>query len=173
MPPGVPAPLAEWWQRLVARIVDGVILAIPMVILTFVLTAVLVTAPSFNAATGELDAGGGVLLASIITSIIAGVIFFAYEFLMLKQGGQTIGKKVMGIKVVPIGSASTAGGLSSDAAMKRAGVMYGPYLVNGVPFVSWIANIFSLVNVLWLLWDKPYQQALHDKVATTAVVKVK
>ena len=34
-----------------------------------------------------------------------------------------------------------------------------------VPFLSWLDG-------LWQLWDKPYQQCLHDKVAQTVVVKV-
>ena len=30
----------------------------------------------------------------------------------------------------------------------------------------------GLVNVLFPLWDKPYQQALHDKFAKTLVIKL-
>jgi hypothetical protein len=31
---------------------------------------------------------------------------------------------------------------------------------------------FNLLDGLWMLWDKPYLQALHDKAADTAVIKV-
>ncbi|RDJ94312.1 hypothetical protein B4Q13_15305 [Lacticaseibacillus rhamnosus] len=34
--PGAPAPLAEWWQRLVARIIDGVALGIVFVVINLV-----------------------------------------------------------------------------------------------------------------------------------------
>ncbi|MFB9680491.1 RDD family protein [Streptosporangium vulgare] len=172
-PPGAPAPLAEWWQRLVARIIDGVILVIPMLIITAVLTAVIVTQASFNTETGAFTEPGGVFLASLLTALITGAIYVAYEFFMLTRGGQTVGKMVMGIKVVPVGGALPPGGLSSDVALKRAGVLFGPQFLSWVPFLNYAANIFSLVNVLWLLWDKPLQQALHDKVAGTVVVKIK
>ncbi|WP_203872117.1 RDD family protein, partial [Planomonospora parontospora] len=168
-PPGAPAPLAEWWQRLVARLVDGVILAIPTLILSFALAGLIVL-PSFGA-NGITE--GSTFLYDLLTSLLGFLIYAGYEFFMLKQNGQTVGKMVMGIKVVPVGSVSTAGGLSADAALKRAGVLYGPTGLRWVPVVGPLIGIFSLVNVLWQFWDKPFQQCLHDKVASTVVVKVK
>ncbi len=31
-------------------------------------------------------------------------------------------------------------------------------------------GLFLLLDDLWPLWDKPWQQALHDKAAKTVVV---
>ncbi|MEU9832526.1 RDD family protein, partial [Streptosporangium sp. NPDC048047] len=171
--PGVSAPLAEWWQRLVARIVDGVILAIPTFIVTLVLTGILVTQPSFNMETGEYSLGSGVFLATFLIGLVGGLIYFVYEFLMLKATGQTVGKMVMGIRVVPVGGAPHSRGLPSNKAMSRAGVLYGPSMLRGIPVVGAIIGIFTLVNVLWQLWDKPLRQCLHDKAAATTVVKTK
>ncbi|GAA3122680.1 hypothetical protein GCM10010466_12020 [Planomonospora alba] len=171
MAPGAPAPLAEWWQRLLARLLDALILAIPTFIITFALSG-LAVAPSINFETGEIDTGD-TFLYTLLTTVIAAVIYLAYELFMLKQNGQTVGKMALGIKVVQVGSHSTAGGLPMDAAAKRAGVFYGPQLVRWIPFVGWIVGLFSLVNVLWQFWDRPLQQCLHDKAASTVVVKVK
>ncbi|GAA3002872.1 RDD family protein [Streptosporangium longisporum] len=171
--PGAPAPLAEWWQRLVARLIDGIILGIPTFIISAVLAAVIITSPSFDSATGTLDAGGGVFLATLLTSLLAAALYFAYEFFMTTRSGQTVGKMVMGIKIVPVGNVVPPGGLSSAVALKRAGVFFGPQFLSWVPFLNWIVRIFSLLNVLWLLWDQPLHQALHDKVADTVVVKIK
>ncbi|MFI7042982.1 RDD family protein [Streptosporangium sandarakinum] len=171
--PGVSAPLAEWWQRLVARIIDGLILAIPTFVVTLVLTGILVTAPSFNMETGEYSVGSGTFLATFLTGLVGGLIYFVYEFLMLKAKGQTVGKMAMGIKVVPVGGAPQAEGLPSNKAMSRAGVLWGPSILRGIPFVGFIIGIFSLVNVLWQLWDKPLHQCLHDKAAATTVVKTR
>ncbi|MFD0883349.1 RDD family protein, partial [Streptosporangium algeriense] len=171
-PPGAPAPLAEWWQRLVARIIDGIILAIPMVIISLVLGAILVTSGGFDLETGVITEPSGYALSTFLSTVIAGLIYVAYEFLMLRQNGQTVGKMVMGIKVVRVGGA-LQGGLSPDVAIKRAGVSYGPYALSGIPLVGFVLNIFTLVNVLWQLWDKPLKQCLHDKVASTVVVKTK
>ncbi|MGV9596188.1 RDD family protein [Streptosporangium sandarakinum] len=171
--PGVSAPLAEWWQRLVARLIDGLILAIPTFIVTLVLTGLLVTAPSFNMETGEYSVGSGTFLATFLIGLVGGLIYFVYEFLMLKAKGQTVGKMAMGIKVVPVGGASQAEGLPSNKAMSRAGVLWGPSILRGIPLVGFIIGIFSLVNVLWQLWDKPLHQCLHDKAAATTVVKTR
>ena len=66
----------------------------------------------------------------------------------------------MKIKVVPLAPGAT---LTRGMAAKR-------YLVEfpGGIFVPF----FSYVDGLWQLWDKPYQQTLHDKFAQTVVVKV-
>ncbi|WP_214413243.1 RDD family protein [Sphaerisporangium fuscum] len=173
-PPGAPAPLAEWWQRLVARLIDLVILLIPSFILNLILIAILVTAPSIDLQTGSYTTGSGTFLAGLIGALIIGAIWLVYEFFMTKQRGQTVGKIVMGIKIVPVGGSLAPGGLTTDVAIKRAGVLWGPAnLLRWIPFIGWIGSVFSLVNVLWQLWDKPLQQCLHDKVAKTVVVKIK
>jgi hypothetical protein len=35
-----------------------------------------------------------------------------------------------------------------------------------------ILPLFSYLDGLWQLWDKPYLQTLHDKFAQTVVIKV-
>ncbi|WP_169953629.1 RDD family protein [Microbispora sp. H11081] len=172
VPPGAPAPLAEWWQRLVARIIDGVVVGIPFGIISVVITAIVVTSPSIDISSGTIDPGGGVFLASLLSSILAGLVMIGYEFILLRQRGQTLGKIAMGIKVVQVGG-TLEGGLPVDVAGKRAAVMWGPQLVQWIPIVKYLVGVFSLLNVLWLLWDKPLQQALHDKAAKTVVVKVR
>ena len=68
----------------------------------------------------------------------------------------------MKIKVV---SLADRGPVTGGAAAKRAAV-YGL-----APQVPLIGSLFGLLNSLWLLWDKPNRQCLHDKVAGTVVVK--
>jgi hypothetical protein len=42
-----------------------------------------------------------------------------------------------------------------------------------VQFVARLLRpVLQLPRRLWQLWDKPYQQTLHDKAAQTVVVKV-
>ncbi|WP_157250264.1 RDD family protein [Nonomuraea typhae] len=150
-------PLAEWWQRLVARIVDGVILGIAYFVLSLILATVL----------------GGGFLAVMLTAIVGAVIYFAYEFVMLRSDGQTVGKKVMGLRVVPAGGNRAGSSLTSDAVVSRAGVLWGPLALSFIPVIGFAAYLVYLVNVLWQFWDKPLQQCLHDKLAGTVVVRVK
>jgi uncharacterized RDD family membrane protein YckC len=132
-----------------------------------------ITRADFDPNSGLVTQESGVFLAALLSALVGGAVMIAYEFLMLRQRGQTVGKMAMGIKVVPVGGVLGPGGLAQDVAAKRAGVLYGPQLLRWIPVLDWLGGIFFVVNALWLLWDKPLSQALHDKVAKTIVVKVK
>jgi uncharacterized RDD family membrane protein YckC len=86
--------------------------------------------------------------------------YYVYAVEMMYRSGQTVGKKAMKIRIVPIDPART---LTRGMAAKRYLIEYvaGTF----VPFLSYLDGF-------WQLWDKPYQQTLHDKVAQTVVVKV-
>ncbi|HEV8278508.1 MAG TPA: RDD family protein [Streptosporangiaceae bacterium] len=168
--------LAEWWQRLLARLVDDVIL----VVLTSPLW-VSVLLPAFRrverlasqypdlsepAASQAFNNGVSHLMAGMIDTFLllgaaVGVVSFAYDWLQHGLWGQTIGKRVMGTKVV---TADTRSPISGQAACGRAAV----YAL--VPVVPSVGGLFALVNESWLLWD-PRRQCLHDKAARTVVVK--
>ena len=79
---------------------------------------------------------------------------------MLLRSGQTIGKKALKIRVVPLDPAAT---LTRGMLAKR-------YLIEFV--VGVVVPFFQYLDGLWQLWDKPYLQTLHDKVAETVVIKV-
>ncbi|MFC8721201.1 RDD family protein [Kitasatospora sp. NPDC057198] len=99
----------------------------------------------------------------LLYSLLGAVVMMCYEAAMLlTQHGQTVGKKAMKLRVV----SAAHGGRPTDAELwTRVGIYGGPILV---PFVG---GLFSLVNCLSLLWDKPLQQCFHDKGAKTLVVK--
>ena len=84
----------------------------------------------------------------------------SYDVEYMHRSGQTLGKKVMKIRVMPIDPSRT---LTRGMAVKRYLVQFVACAF--VPFLSY-------VDGLWQLWDKPYQQTLHDKAAQTVVVKV-
>lgn len=143
--PGAMPPLGGIWIRLVARIIDGVLLAIVAVPLSFVAAA----ARNNERTTATFVVETGILL-----------LYFVYEGLMLTlAGGQTVGKKVMGIRVAMLADGSPPVG---SAGWIRAAVYSLPNI---------ICCVWQLVNVLWCTWDRPYQQCLHDKAAKTVVVK--
>ncbi|MGC4747729.1 RDD family protein [Micromonospora sp. DT201] len=87
-------------------------------------------------------------------------LYWLYHVEYLKRGGQTLGKKVMKLRVVPIDPTHT---LNRRMAGRRWLVQYlAGSLVPGI----------SYVDGFWQLGDKPWQQCLHDKFAATVVVKV-
>ncbi|MEU6342330.1 RDD family protein [Streptomyces sp. NPDC046977] len=144
---GMP-PLADSGQRFLARLIDGLIL-IPVVVVVF-------------AVVGFSGGFGKTFLASVLLSVA----IFLYEALMLRTSGQTVGKKVMKIRVARLADGAVPG----DAAWTRAGVYAGLGVVSNL--IPCLGAIPSLLNALWHLWDKPYRQCWHDKAAKTVVVKV-
>jgi uncharacterized RDD family membrane protein YckC len=73
------------------------------------------------------------------------------------ESGQTPGKRVTGIAVR---DAHSAGRASYGKALARIFVM----------MVFQLVSLVQVLNFLWPLWD-PRNQALHDKIAGTIVVR--
>jgi uncharacterized RDD family membrane protein YckC len=160
-------PLAEFGQRLGAFLIDALVFAVAAmaVILPAVVIFVLAWVPSIEeSATVEgyealealiplllLEAGVGVVLLGMA---------YVYYVEMMFRTGQTLGKRVMKLRVVPMDPAAR---LDRRRAAKR-------YLAQhiGGTFIPG----FSYVDGFWQLWDKPYRQCLHDKFAQTTVVQV-
>ncbi|MFI1971688.1 hypothetical protein BLA24_19630 [Streptomyces cinnamoneus] len=143
---GMP-PLASRFKRLIARIVDGLLVSIP------------VSAVFYGAYWGHHpwnDQGRSTGLGIIIS-----VVYFVYEGLMLTSRGQTVGKMLMKIRVGMLENGAIPAG---TPGWTRAAVYSLPQIVPCCGFVFW------LVNVLWCTWDEPYHQCLHDKAAKTVVV---
>ncbi len=174
--PGRDPALAEWWRRLLARVIDGFILAVlfsPLWIppwRTFFRTVrsianqypagtQLSTVPAAkNAiATAEGHLAGKLFVVALGFYLVA----FLYDWVQHWLWGQTIGKRALGTVVVKADGRPRVG---SGAASGRAAI----YALSPiVPAVGWI---FDLVNELWLTWD-PRRQCLHDKAANTVVIK--
>lgn len=156
-PPGyypMPGPplhaLAEQGMRLVARILDGI----------FVLVVIALTGLVLGLAT-LLGAGGGDTHGAEGWVFAAGGLlgFLLYEPLMNWRYGATLGKRICRLRVARIHDGKN---LSFGAALGR----WAFYLV-----LSFFVPFGGLINALSCLWDKPFQQCFHDKVANSVVVK--
>ncbi len=142
---GMP-PLAHRGRRLVARIIDALLIGIPLGIIL-----------GFGFGGYDYNSTG----RSFWQELIYAVVYFAYDGYMLTTRGQTFGKKWMKIRVAMLENGANPVG---QPGWTRAAVYSLP------PVVPCCGSLFWLVNVLWCLWDKPYQQCLHDKAAKTVVV---
>jgi uncharacterized RDD family membrane protein YckC len=168
--------LAEWWRRLLARVIDGLILGVifaalwipPLHTFFHQLSAISNQYPtgtqisSIPAAKPAIAAAEGHLFGSII---IIGLAFylvaFLYDWIQHWRWGQTIGKRALGTKVIREDGNPSVG---AGAAAGR-GAIYAL-----APLVPFAGGLFGLVNELWLTWD-PRRQCLHDKAAHTVVIK--
>jgi uncharacterized RDD family membrane protein YckC len=99
------------------------------------------------------------LIALAIALPITLLFSYLYYVEFAYRNGRTVGKKIMKITVVR----------RTGAEPLTRRVMRRRWLVSHV--ASLFAPYFSYADALWLLWDKPFQQCLHDKCAETVVVK--
>lgn len=167
------APLADFGSRLLAALIDGAILTgVAMIIVLPVFFTVFFTRMtdvinSTDPATGQPDPAtvfSGFFLPLLLLELgliaFTLVIYYFYYVEMLFRSGQTVGKKALKIRIVPLDPSAT---LTRGMAAKRYLVEFG---------VSFLVPFFQYLDGLWQLWDKPYQQTLHDKFAQTVVIKV-
>jgi uncharacterized RDD family membrane protein YckC len=160
------APLAEWWKRLVAAIIDGIILGIPSSILGSILFGGLFAAstPTFNPNTGQIEGGSGFFMGFLAAQgalILMNLILSAgYQIYLHTNRGQTVGKMAMKIKVVDMETGELI-------PYGRAGIRWGVQQALAI----FTCGIGGLLDGLWPLWDQK-RQALHDKPANTVVIDV-
>ncbi|MBQ0892019.1 RDD family protein [Micromonospora sp. U56] len=172
-------PLAGYGARLVARLIDLGLLLLLNVLVNgwFVYRYVRELSPALDeawrrATTGDttnapLPAPGeqaaGLLIAILV---IATALWFAYEVPAMAAGGQTVGKRVMRIRAVPVEADQPLG---FGRATRRWSTL-------GMPTLLWyccgFGLLLQLVDAVSALFDHPLRQALHDKRAHTVVVRL-
>jgi len=173
--PGRDPALAEWWQRLLARIIDAAVILVlvsPFWLPPFVTYARRIQDVqnlyhgdvSSPAAQTAISVAGSRLFGSLLLAGVAGaLITMAYDWLQHGLWGKTLGKRAVGTMVV---TADTRSKISGGAAGSRAAVYALP---SAIPIIG---ALFAAVNELWLLWDRR-RQCLHDKTARTVVIKAR
>ena len=168
--------LAEWWRRLLARVIDGLILAVifsPLWIppwRTFVHQTSLIYSRyppgtrlgSIPAARNAIVTAEGHLIGKLfVIGLFFYLVAFLYDWIQHWTWGQTIGKRALGTRVIKDDGNPAVG---AGPAAGRAAI----YAL--VPLVPVVGGLFALLNELWLTWD-PRRQCLHDKAAHTVVIK--
>jgi len=155
-PPRVDVIPAEWWERLVARLIEALVFGVFYYILFIALWGVFRTV-------GVLDAFQG-RLPGVFAWVLAGLAYSVYDWVALSRGGRTFGKAIMKIRVDP-------GDLPPGGRLKRALLYPGPAAVMGIPVLNLLAGMFVFGVGLLILIDKPLQRGPHDRLAGTLVVK--
>lgn len=147
------------WVRLLARIIDAIIIAIPAFIIAIIFGASGGFSGGGFGGAGAFSTDGAVILVNIL----AGLVGLAYEYFFLAKDGATPGKKVMNIKVV----LEDGSPLGSDGAIRRlilaaAGI---------VPFVGGLIGAVVGIGTVVMIFTDDRRQVPADKVAKSLVVK--
>lgn len=168
-------PLAEWWQRLLASIIDGLVVGLVSFlcaaywwfpIIQSYVELIGRLARSNTTDTRAIEAWSQQLAAAMLPiTLVSLLVSVAIRVFCHSRWGATPGKRALGIRVRRTGR---PGPLTVPEALRREGVSIAVSLVGLVPFIGLIGSLISLLDSLWLLWD-PRRQTLHDKLADTLV----
>ncbi len=161
-PSGGAAPVyADMGRRLGARLIDGILVGIVLVVLGGILFGGAATQVTVDQQTGQVTEGTGALIAAYLSYIfLALVLTLAYEVVLIALRGATVGKQLLGIKVVREADGQIPGWAPS--ALRWLIPQLG----------GLVCGIGQLVVYLSPLWDATKRnQGWHDKVAKTLVVR--
>ncbi|MEW1610452.1 MULTISPECIES: RDD family protein [unclassified Streptomyces] len=151
---GMP-PLAEPGKRILARLIDFLIISIPLY---------LISLPWGGAIDVDGDDGNGFDAAysghQLLWSLIGLAVYVAYDTYFTHKDGRTLGKRLLKLRVAMLNDGRVP---DTGAAFMRAVVLWAPALLC-CPCLWW------LINIVLMFTDKPYRQALQDKAAKTVVV---
>ncbi|MFF0657299.1 RDD family protein [Micromonospora tulbaghiae] len=172
-------PLASYGARLVARLIDlGIVFLLNAVVNGwFVWRYVEAVSPYLResvrrALNGDTsteglpqidDQAGGLQIAILV---IATALWYAYEVPSMAARGQTFGKRLMGVRALPVEADQPLG---FGRATRRWSTL-------GLPTLLWyccgLGLVLQLIDAVSPLFDHPLRQALHDKRAQTVVVQL-
>ena len=125
---GPSGPRASFGRRLVAIIVDGIIIGVVVLVCY--------------------------LISRVLADIVAILLTLGYYTYFEGSGsGQTVGKKLLGIRVIDFSAGGPIG--------------YGRGFVRQLARI--LSGLVCYLGYLWMLWDRE-KQTWHDKLATTVVV---
>ncbi|MFC4036386.1 RDD family protein [Streptomyces polygonati] len=143
---GMP-PLAAAGKRVLARLIDIIIVLIPAFLLEW--------------GTAGLEDSNGGAGRSAVSGLFAAGLGYLYEWYTTRSTGQTLGKKMMGIRTAMLSDGSVP---TPAAAAVRAGVLWVPVLL--------CYCVWFLIIGITVFFDKPYKQGLQDRLAKTVVVEI-
>jgi uncharacterized RDD family membrane protein YckC len=101
---------------------------------------------------------------NLIILVITIGLWFAYEVPAIANSGQTLGKRMVGIRVIRV----------TDDQVLTFGQSIRRWLILMLPspiLASVCGLILQLPDLLWCTWDRPARQCLHDKAVASIVVR--
>ncbi|WP_051765261.1 RDD family protein [Streptomyces sp. NRRL F-5135] len=157
---GMP-PLAPFGKRFLARLIDALIIFIPLALISTFAGGGWTATPNsgssgtWNDFSAQVNTG-----RQWLWSLISVVAFVGYDTLMTRKYGQTLGKRWLSLRTAMLNDGSVP---DTGSSLVRALVLWVPALVCCF-CVWWFIIIVSIAG------SRPYRQGLHDKAARTVVV---
>src|ERR1700730_6041465 len=145
-----------FWIRFGARMIDVIVLGVPLLLLAALLIPNLIRAQR----SGSNSAPAGFAAFGLTFFLCYFVLLICYEVLFLKYRGATPGKMACGLKVV-----------RSDGSSLQWGTSIGRFVMwnlvtSGIPYLNFILMLISGI----MTGTDGEKRALHDRVCDTRVV---
>ncbi|MGW1549129.1 RDD family protein [Streptomyces sp. NPDC002346] len=159
---GMP-PLGEPGKRILARLIDFLIISIPLYLISLPFGgAVEVSSDNNNRNNDSVSNIFNQTYSGhqLLWSLIGLVAYVAYDTYFTHKDGRTIGKRLLKLRVAMLNDGRVP---DTSASFLRAVVLWLPALLC-CPCLWW------LINIVLMFTDKPYRQGLQDKAAKTVVV---
>ncbi len=156
-PPMAPNPnaYASWGSRVGAYLIDSLVM-IPGFLIVGIGVGILAATATTDPITGEATGGNPIgLLVAALGYLVAIAIMIWNVVIRQGKTGQTVGKKMLGIKLISEQTGQPLGALMTFVRQMA-------HIVDGIP-----CNL----GYLWPLWD-PKRQTWADKIMSTVVIPV-
>ncbi|MFE5088915.1 RDD family protein [Streptomyces sp. NPDC056638] len=158
---GMP-PLGEPGKRILARLIDFLIISIPLYLISLPWGGAVEMRDNTSSNSNFSDVFSQTYSAhQLLWSLIGLVVYVGYDTYFTHKDGRTIGKRLLKLRIAMLNDGRVP---DTGASFLRAVVLWLPALLC-CPCLWW------LINIVFMFTDKPYRQGLHDKAAKTVVVQ--
>jgi uncharacterized RDD family membrane protein YckC len=164
---------AELPNRIIALIIDVIVLSVIGFVLAWIFGG-LVSEP------GALDSAGGELniVAFLVVLALQVAVSFAYFGGSWTLLGGTAGMRLLGMR---IGNETDGGLISPQQSLIRWLILGIPallsslavYVPNTIGLILWALGVLWLLALLYTMAQSPTNQGLHDRYARTILVKAR
>lgn len=157
-------------NRVIAYIIDSLLLALIIILVGIVLAAIGLATSTLTASVQSTN-----YVATLIFGLIGLAAGAAYFIYMWTTARATIGMKVLGLQIGNAGDGKT---ITTDQAIRRYGALAAPgvlaQVLAPVPLIGTIVSLAAFGWIIYLLYTtakSPTKQGWHDVFANTQIVK--
>ncbi|MFK7919404.1 MAG: RDD family protein [Ilumatobacter sp.] len=150
---GAAGNLAEGWQRLVGRFIDGIIVGIAAFIIGFIVAIALDN-----------------VIGGIFSGLIGVAIGVGYELLLTSKMGATLGKQIFNMRIVNEHDGSK---VDDQVMLRRMLPVIVIGVIGSIPILGLIAIplnlVFVILSLVWIFTDDK-RRSVYDKAGKTIVI---
>jgi uncharacterized RDD family membrane protein YckC len=166
--------IADWWQRLAARLIDGFGFLIVQQILSSVFYALF--GPSFGFDATGFRVSGSWILPAVLSGVVSGLLYAGYDVYMHGKFGATGGKMLLKLKLARVDRQPATQMVIIKRALAYPGVFALVGVIAGLGLFAFGLGSLLLVLVtvadgIFVLVDQKSRQSLHDRFSGTVVLK--